>query len=49
MNRRIAAVSVVLAGVLALTACANTIRGVGRDAGNTVRATEGAARDATGS
>jgi len=33
--------------VLALTSCGNTIRGFGKDASNTVDATEDAARDAT--
>jgi entericidin B len=33
--------------VLALASCGNTIRGFGKDASNTVDATEDAARDAT--
>lgn len=47
MSSRLAAVSATLAVVLALTGCANTIRGVGRDASNTVNATGAAARDVT--
>jgi predicted small secreted protein len=34
-----------LAMVLALASCGNTIRGFGKDASNTVNATEDAARD----
>jgi entericidin B len=34
-----------LIGVLATAGCANTIKGVGRDAANTVNATEQAAGD----
>ncbi|WP_198598269.1 hypothetical protein [Mangrovicella endophytica] len=45
MKNRIALVSLVLAGALALSACANTVRGVGRDVGNTVDATGAAAND----
>jgi predicted small secreted protein len=45
MSSRIAAVSAVLAVVFTLSACANTIRGAGRDVGNTVDATGAAARD----
>ena len=40
-----AAVAVVL--VFALASCGNTIRGSGRDASNTVDATQDAAKDAT--
>ncbi len=47
MNRRIATVSLVLAATLALTACANTIRGAGRDVGNSARATGAAVNDVT--
>jgi predicted small secreted protein len=47
MSKRLAAVSFALAAVLALTACANTIRGAGRDVGNTVSGTKGAVRDVT--
>lgn len=36
-----------LALVLALASCGNTIRGFGKDASNTVDATEDAAKDAT--
>jgi predicted small secreted protein len=42
---RIASLATLLACALAISACANTIRGVGRDASNTVDATEGAVRD----
>jgi predicted small secreted protein len=45
MSNRTVAVSAFLAAVLALTGCANTIRGAGRDASNTVNATGAAARD----
>ena len=39
---RLAPLAAVLAAALALSACANTIRGVGRDAANTVDATQSA-------
>ncbi|SDO04710.1 hypothetical protein SAMN05192530_10366 [Aureimonas jatrophae] len=45
MIRRMPAVIVALTAVMALSACANTVRGVGRDVGNTVEATGQAARD----
>ncbi|HEY9055889.1 MAG TPA: hypothetical protein VIN77_01945 [Aurantimonas sp.] len=45
MTHRIAILSAVLAGALLLSACANTVRGVGRDLGNTVDATGAAVRD----
>lgn len=45
MNNRLAAIALSLAAVMALSACANTVRGVGRDVGNTVSATEGAVND----
>ncbi|MBC8128808.1 MAG: hypothetical protein H7Y08_00635 [Rhizobiaceae bacterium] len=45
MSNRLAAVSLVLAAVLTLSACANTVRGVGRDVGNTVDATGAAVND----
>lgn len=45
MQTRIAAVSFALATVLTLSACANTIRGAGRDVGNTVTGTKGAVED----
>ncbi|WP_192843079.1 entericidin domain-containing protein [Aureimonas frigidaquae] len=45
MHRRTAAIAFSLAAVMALSACANTVRGVGRDVGNTVSATEGAVND----
>ncbi|WP_097141053.1 entericidin domain-containing protein [Rhizobium subbaraonis] len=35
----------VLAALLTLSACGNTIRGIGRDTANTVNATEAAGRD----
>lgn len=37
-----------LLGALMAAGCANTIRGVGKDAANTVNATEGAAQDVAG-
>ena len=40
-------IAAALALVLALSSCGNTIRGFGKDASNTVDATEDAARDAT--
>ena len=45
MTKRIAIVSTLLAGALTLSACANTVRGVGRDVGNTVDATGAAVND----
>lgn len=42
---RFAPVVAVLTIALFVSACANTIRGVGRDASNTVDATETAVRD----
>ncbi len=45
MTRRISAVTVALAAVMALSGCANTVRGVGRDVGNTVDATGAAVND----
>jgi predicted small secreted protein len=42
---RLASIAAVLACALAASACANTIRGVGRDASNTVNATESAVQD----
>jgi entericidin B len=45
MSNRIAAVSLCLAAILTLSACANTVRGVGRDVGNTVDATGAAVND----
>jgi predicted small secreted protein len=44
-QRRIAIIAASLAAAMALSACANTVRGVGRDLGNTVDATEGAVND----
>ncbi|MBO0904189.1 hypothetical protein [Jiella sonneratiae] len=45
MSRRSSFVLAALAGALMLSACANTVRGVGRDVGNTVDATGSAVRD----
>ncbi|QOG06185.1 MULTISPECIES: hypothetical protein [Aureimonas] len=45
MPRRTATIALGLVAVMALSACANTVRGVGRDVGNTVSATEGAVND----
>ncbi len=45
MSRRVTSVAVALIATLALSACANTVRGVGRDVGNTVDATGSAVRD----
>lgn len=45
MSNRLVAVSLVLAAALTLSACANTVRGVGRDVGNTVDATGAAVND----
>lgn len=42
---RIAPIAALLACALAVSACANTIRGVGKDASNTVDATQGAVND----
>lgn len=40
---RILKTTLVIAAFLSVTACANTIRGVGQDAANTVNATQSAA------
>lgn len=45
MIRRISVVAVTLAAVMAVSGCANTVRGVGRDVGNTVDATGAAVND----
>lgn len=45
MSRRFSALALALAAVLTVSACANTVRGVGRDVGNTVDATGAAAND----
>ncbi|WP_192845701.1 hypothetical protein [Aureimonas sp. AU22] len=45
MIRRISVVAATLAAVMAVSGCANTVRGVGRDVGNTVDATAAAAND----
>ena len=42
---RFASLAAILACALIVSACANTIRGVGRDASNTVNATESAVHD----
>jgi predicted small secreted protein len=42
---RFAPLAAILACALLASACANTIRGVGRDASNTVNATERAVED----
>ncbi len=44
-SSKFATIAAVLACVFALSACANTIRGFGKDASNTVDATEGAVND----
>lgn len=45
MSNRFAAVAIFLTAALTLSACANTVRGVGRDVGNTVDATGAAVND----
>ncbi|MEX6506860.1 hypothetical protein [Jiella sp. M17.18] len=45
MSQRIVVLTTLLAGVLMISACANTIRGAGRDVGNTVDATGQAVRN----
>ncbi|ALN73869.1 MULTISPECIES: hypothetical protein [unclassified Aureimonas] len=45
MPRRVTSVALALVATLALSACANTVRGVGRDVGNTVDATGAAVKD----
>ncbi|MCB8837650.1 hypothetical protein [Aurantimonas sp. VKM B-3413] len=45
MSQRSVLLVTVLAGALAISACANTVRGVGRDVGNTVDATGAAVDD----
>ncbi|WP_182084868.1 hypothetical protein [Aureimonas sp. ME7] len=45
MIRRISVVAATLAAVMAVSGCANTVRGVGRDVGNTVDATGAAVKD----
>ncbi len=45
MIRRISVVAATLAAVMVVSGCANTVRGVGRDVGNTVDATGSAVRD----
>lgn len=45
MPNRFAAVALVLVAALTMSACANTVRGVGRDVGNTVDATGAAVED----
>jgi predicted small secreted protein len=46
--KRIAPVAAILATALLASACANTIRGAGRDAANTVNATQSAAKNVAG-
>ncbi|MBP0614617.1 hypothetical protein [Jiella mangrovi] len=45
MTRRNSIVLTLLASAMLLSACANTVRGVGRDVGNTVDATGAAVND----
>ena len=46
MNRsKPISLAAILACALTLSACANTIRGIGKDASNTVKATQGAVND----
>ncbi|EAU40652.1 hypothetical protein FP2506_02959 [Fulvimarina pelagi HTCC2506] len=45
MTIRLTAAFILLASLFALGACANTVRGVGADVGNTVDAGEAAAND----
>ena len=45
MTKRFALLSAVIVSSLMLSACANTIRGAGRDVSNTVDATGAAAND----
>ncbi|MCE7026809.1 hypothetical protein [Jiella avicenniae] len=45
MTRRSSILVTLLAGAMMLSACANTVRGVGRDVGNTVDATGAAVND----
>ena len=45
MSSRLAAVSFILVAALTVSSCANTVRGVGRDVGNTVDATGAAVND----
>ncbi|KQR68894.1 entericidin [Rhizobium sp. Leaf384] len=42
--KTIATVGIVLASVVSLSACGNTIRGMGKDTANTVNATQDAGR-----
>jgi entericidin B len=44
-STRFAAIAIVIACALGVSACANTIRGAGKDASNTVDATESAVKD----
>ncbi|WP_313616783.1 entericidin [Agrobacterium sp.] len=43
-SRKLATIVTVLAAVTALSACGNTIRGIGRDTANAVDATQDAGR-----
>lgn len=45
MRSRFSLVALSLAAAMTLSACANTVRGVGADVSNTVDATEGAVAD----
>ena len=45
MKFRLFTTIALLIGIVAAAGCANTIRGVGKDAANTVNATEGAAKN----
>ena len=42
---RIAKTAIILTALLSVTACANTIRGIGRDTANVVQATKTAGSD----
>lgn len=44
-HRSLAILAASMAAAMTLSACANTIRGAGRDVGNTVTATQGAVQD----
>ena len=48
-SRRISTVAALGLALLALTACGNTIRGLGRDMGNAVDATQDAGRSVANS
>lgn len=44
MSKKIAALVVMVVAVAGLSSCGNTIRGIGKDAANTVHATKDAGR-----